>query len=1034
MKKSLTLLARLCCLYGCLATTVTVSAQLLDESLYDYGDYKGKYYVRTQVHFVETTTNQWLGNFTPAQLQHRADGIMENLNRAYNKHGIYLVSADGTCAKGAAYNAISHPGTTYNPSNLDNQVIDIFDFGNSPASNCAPPANTICGTAGGTPSRYFWLHGSYFDPVAGVTVPTGHTPVAIHEMGHALGLLHTYRGVGNDVTGCDDMLGPCPQNAPPGTALCFCCGDQVCDTPPTPSPLDFGTDCSHPNLNEDQIRNYMNGAFSNESILCLDRFSPGQVRRMKAYLELSATLSSVQLNNGTPYAGNLPAGIYSDILVKSGTILSIYSPVEMLPGASIKVEKGARLNVFSTITGACGQMWQGVVVAGDDALPQNAQNQGRVVMNPDGKIEHARCAISLQDLNPDGSPKPGTGGGYAWLLGGNLENNLVGLRFGPYVYPSSSNANMIKGPKFLVTDEIRDDAQTPVFIRATNNARLTVSGSTFRDLRSGCHLSIDNESDRAWGIVLLNAGMSVWHCTFENLETGIWADEIFLSRGSLFLKSNTFNNCYTSVLSHSTGSFSIRDNDFFVKKPEACPDSYRRVTGIQIQGNTPGFTLKDNHFFSDDSSFSDDETLTGINARATGAGMNNVIFKNKFTNLNIGNRAEGVNANDEFGLLYLCNTNIDCYDDFIVTAAGTIQQEQKDRKPGTLDDWPTGNVFSDLVNSFNNLGPKTVQYYYTDKPGQEPTIGIVGIELNFINEPNGNCADPPPCPPPCDVEFIVIDRKQQFYEDKQAWATRVANLSALTDSLQIVAAKDTISRYRARMDNNANLVLQQFSLDTTTVFETDSLVHWLTLTETYPAALRLARHYFFSQDLTAFDTLWSQIPAKYGLTDHQSEEFNELGYVYDLVRPYLSSEEASLYVLPGSVLDSLKIWGDWCSEPGFLAQSLLFRNGIYFKSDCSAGPGERSSEEARGTTTLVVQAAFKVYPNPATQTLHIEAVKDFEDGMLKMVDFQGRVILSRVLPEGGVFYSLDISEVPPGIYFLHIHQSRSACVKIIVTR
>jgi len=138
--------------------------------------------------------------------------------------------------------------------------------------------------------------------------------------------------------------------------------------------------------------------------------------------------------------------------------------------------------------------------------------------------------------------------------------------------------------------------------------------------------------------------------------------------------------------------------------------------------------------------------------------------------------------------------------------------------------------------------------------------------------------------------------------------------------------------------------------------------------------------------------------------------------------------------LPESALDSLKIWGDWCSEPGFLAQSLLFRNGIFVKPDCSAGPGERSSGEGSVAARPAVQATFKVYPNPANQTLNIEPVNDFDDGMLKMVDLQGRVVLVRVLLAGGGLYSVDISEVPPGIYFLHLHQSISECVKIIVTR
>jgi len=51
------------------------------------------------------------------------------------------------------------------------------------------------------------------------------TEVLVHEVGHNLGLVHTFIGLSNG--GCDETPGSCSPNNP-----CDCCGDYVCDTEP----------------------------------------------------------------------------------------------------------------------------------------------------------------------------------------------------------------------------------------------------------------------------------------------------------------------------------------------------------------------------------------------------------------------------------------------------------------------------------------------------------------------------------------------------------------------------------------------------------------------------------------------------------------------------------------------------------------------------------------------------------------------------------------------------------------------------------
>ncbi|MCB0567160.1 MAG: PKD domain-containing protein, partial [Phaeodactylibacter sp.] len=157
-------------------------------------------------------------------------------------------------------------------------------------------SNNGCGVAG-----YAYLPGAHGQPYDGIVLeagymgsnPTGST-VLIHEMGHYLGLYHTFEG------GCPN--GDCQQE-----------GDRVCDTPPdnttarTPCSADMNscdTDEDDTSLNNpfrpvaqgglgdqvDQKENYMDYS----RFECYDRFSQGQKQRM---LSVAETIRSSLLDS-----------------------------------------------------------------------------------------------------------------------------------------------------------------------------------------------------------------------------------------------------------------------------------------------------------------------------------------------------------------------------------------------------------------------------------------------------------------------------------------------------------------------------------------------------------------------------------------------------------------------------------------------------------------------------------------------------------------------------------------------------------------
>ncbi|HMB70740.1 MAG TPA: M43 family zinc metalloprotease, partial [bacterium] len=124
------------------------------------------------------------------------------------------------------------------------------------------PAIPQAGVAGNSGDRIVVLY-SAFGRNAPIGAPYDQGRTLTHEMGHYLGLLHTFS------SGCQPV------------ANCYNNGDLICDTNAEQSPV-FGcpgsiSSCSTPN----PYHNYMD--YSDD--LCMEEFTPEQVNRMRCTLE-----------------------------------------------------------------------------------------------------------------------------------------------------------------------------------------------------------------------------------------------------------------------------------------------------------------------------------------------------------------------------------------------------------------------------------------------------------------------------------------------------------------------------------------------------------------------------------------------------------------------------------------------------------------------------------------------------------------------------------------------------------------------------
>uniref|UniRef100_A0A8C5WE45 Pappalysin 2 n=1 Tax=Leptobrachium leishanense TaxID=445787 RepID=A0A8C5WE45_9ANUR len=107
----------------------------------------------------------------------------------------------------------------------------------------------------------------------------GHTNTMIHEVGHALGLYHVFKGV-SERESCDD---PCSETEPSMET-----GDLCADTAPTPKnklcrdPDPLNDTCGTKFYTGTPYNNYM--SYTDDD--CANSFTPNQVARMRCYLDL----------------------------------------------------------------------------------------------------------------------------------------------------------------------------------------------------------------------------------------------------------------------------------------------------------------------------------------------------------------------------------------------------------------------------------------------------------------------------------------------------------------------------------------------------------------------------------------------------------------------------------------------------------------------------------------------------------------------------------------------------------------------------
>ena len=143
----------------------------------------------------------------------------------------------------------------------------------------------------------------------------------------------------------------------------------------------------------------------------------------------------------------------------------------------------------------------------------------------------------------------------------------------------------------------------------------------------------------------------------------------------------------------------------------------------------------------------------------------------------------------------------------------------------------------------------------------------------------------------------------------------------------------------------------------------------------------------------------------------------------DIIRPDLEEGGALLSQLPEATLDSLMAWKNDCTEPGALAQAVLWRNGRRIIPGCSTeasraggGPTVAAEEAKEGKPSPV-----KLFPNPNQGILTIELPASYAPATAIFYNLQGKVLLQQNLP--GETNRISLPGFRPGLYIVEVTPS-----------
>jgi hypothetical protein len=434
-------------------------------------------------------------------------------------------------------------------------------------------------------------------------------------------------------------------------------------------------------------------------------------------------VNDIVINNSVSWLSDKT--IYGNITIKSNSSLTVFCSVKLAESTKIIIEIGGKLIIDGgTLTNACEAPWQGIEVWGNSSAHQypdanSNYQQGYLELKNGATIENAVSAVELWKPN-DWT----TTGGIVVAGDAVFRNNTLAvhaLNYRNFVpgNPSLESDNLcsFRNCTFEITSDYLGEN---IFYKHIDLSK--VKGIKF----NGCDFSLSPNvagiSEWNQAIASYNASFSVDalvtsmqpeivydRSAFNGFYCGIYSTRSIVSTKSFYVNRADFTNNTYGVKTFNINPLVIINSNFNVgsnnsSEAEICAG----VPGYGIYlDNSSGFAIEENHFTKAANALN--ANYYGIYAKNTHS--QDIIYKNNFSGLSLGNYAEEVNYGyyAYSGLKYHCNFNENNYVDFYV---------QKDDPSGIQSGQGSttnsaGNTFSNnATHHFYNGGTNLIDYYY----------------------------------------------------------------------------------------------------------------------------------------------------------------------------------------------------------------------------------------------------------------------------------------------------------------------------------
>ena len=862
-----------------------------------------------------------------------------------------------------------------------------------------------------------------------------------HEFGHNFGLGHTYNSEVITISDPEflwDVFGTATQswcNEPP-THVCYHEGGWGCDI------YDTTKTCTN---------NIMGGTMYSR------HFSALQMGRIQRALTVS-TLKDYAYGYGEyPYCVRDNQTIdfnrkcYQDIVVDSGSTLTITCCVSFVPQARIIVRPGGKLIVDGgTLTSACaGEMWQGICVEGHTSLPQTAANQGTVQLLNGATIENARRGI------------------YTGAYGENWHTTG-----GIITADSATFRNCAKAVEYLSYA----DTTAPGFVNdnwgSFSNCTFTVDDN---------NLFAANNTDFLAHVTMWDVkGVRFTHCRFEDVRTGFHTRKSAISTIDAGFKikngcdytlplSNPDCNCYLTTNTYcSFSGFGTAINAATSGNPYAVSIDGARFTdneaGVKIEGNNhatvtrctfdlnvqTGLAFKPavglfldtcTGYLVEENTFSCSATAPqyqryGILVGNSGPDANS-IYRNDISNMSVGVYVQGDNAKKLTGLQFTCNVFSGNENDIYVETNATVGVNQGSPSKGA------DNTFSPRATSnLYNGGTGVVNYYYSTGSGHAPShttnvnlYGTAGSNMcgsTICGYNPGNPDGGPKSPTP---GFLAL--KQQ-YENLFADFDRNGFANLLTATIPPTAEPPTLSdelvaaQYAAQQINVIATELYAQSHTAIRALMADTLEDVRAIWEWLNATPGLASRYL------AVETGFAMVSdiANHLTTASERDEYDNYVAFHALKEAleYGNGHVAWPRATDAQVGELVRIADANTGRSSLLAKNVLcFFFGICYDDDMETRalatttaippqaepPALTESRIMADPTTLTGQQNVIVHPNPTDNVLHV-SVTDGEIARIEMFDAFGRNVAVRANNHSPQQTTVNTSDIPSGVYVLRV--------------